>query len=107
MDLINKLFEETYSIKLTPESLVANLQLPNYTGINYVKDNEILIVVTECILEDGIKANYRYSFKENLLIMLESVINDETTVLYDREIEKRKIMKLMRQNQFHQKKLVQ
>lgn len=90
--LIEKLYEETYSHKITPHTLLNNLSLSNYTSINYVKQNETLIAYVSCILQNATKAEYRYTFKGNSLYILESEIEGITEILYDREVEKLKLI---------------
>ena len=36
-DLIERLYDETYSPKITPQTLLTNLNLSNYSAINYKK----------------------------------------------------------------------
>ncbi|MFJ8071586.1 hypothetical protein ACIQZD_21975 [Peribacillus sp. NPDC096447] len=92
IELIEKLFEETYSLKLTPQTLLTNLNLPNYTRVNFEKVNEVIIAHTFCYLQDGLEAEYRYYFKDDLLYKLESIIQEERKTIYDREVEKQKLM---------------
>lgn len=91
-DLINKIYEETYSPKLTPQNLLANLKLPNFNEINYKKEKDYLVAYVSCYLEDTSLAEYRYYFKEDLLYKLESEIEGVTEVIYDREIEKQNLV---------------
>lgn len=90
--LIEKLYEETYSHKITPHTLLNNLSLSNYTSINFVKKNEMLIAHVSCFLQNATEAEYRYFFKENSLYKLESEIEGAIETLYDREIEKQKLV---------------
>ncbi|TKH08500.1 hypothetical protein FC678_20080 [Peribacillus simplex] len=95
IDLIEKLYEETYSPKLTPQTLLNNLNLPNYTKINFEKVNGVLIAHTFCYLQDGLEAEYRYYFKDDLLYKLESIISEERKIIYNRELEKQKLLSLV------------
>ncbi|EJR28513.1 MULTISPECIES: hypothetical protein [Bacillus cereus group] len=90
--IVKKLYEETYSPKLTPELLVSNLTLDNYTKINFEKVHGILEAHVFCFLEDHTEAEYIYKFKDNLLIKLESNIDNIKETIYCREKEKQKIL---------------
>lgn len=90
--LIEKLYDETYSPKITPQTLLNNLKLTNYTAINYKKNNEFLVAYVNCYLQNAVKAEYRYYFKDDLLYKLESNIEDVLDVIYDRENEKEKLV---------------
>ncbi len=92
MKLIHKLYEETYSPKLTPQTLLMNLNLDNYTGINFQKVDGYVIASTFCYLQNGLQAEYRYYFIEDSLYKLESVIDNSTETIYNREIEKQKLV---------------
>lgn len=96
--LIEKLYEETYSHKITPHTLLNNLSLSNYTSINFVKQNEILIAYVSCFLQNANEAEYRYFFKEDSLYKLESEIDGVSETLYDREIEKQKLVDQIKLN---------
>lgn len=96
-NLIEKLYEEEYSPKLTPENLLSNLKLDNYNKINFEKINNFIFAHVFCYLENNMEAEYIYQFKDSLLIKLESNINGNIKTIYCREQEKRKII-----NQIHQ-----
>ncbi len=102
-DLIERLYDETYSPKITPQTLLTNLNLSNYSAINYKKETYFLVAYVSCYLENGSIAEYKYYFKEDLLYKLESEIEGVTEVIYDREIEKQKLIAQLKRNT--QKKL--
>lgn len=92
IELIEKLYQETYSPKLTPQTLLNNLNLPNYTKITFEKINGVVIAHTFCYLQDGLEAEYRYHFKDDLLYKLESIIQENRKTIYNREFEKQKLI---------------
>ncbi|KXY70693.1 hypothetical protein MKY89_27885 [Bacillus sp. FSL W7-1294] len=97
-NLIEKLYDETYSPKITPQALLNNLNLPNYSAINYKKEVGFLVAYVSCCLENASQAEYRYYFKDDLLYRLESEIEGVTEVIYDREIEKQKLVAQLKGN---------
>ena len=103
-ELIDKLYDETYSPKLTPEILLSNLNLPNYTNITFEKKEGCVIATTHCILENGNEATYRYYFQADLLTILESSIEGKTEIIYNREIEKQKLVTRIKGIEKHIKK---
>ncbi|MFO1442688.1 hypothetical protein KDN24_05605 [Bacillus sp. Bva_UNVM-123] len=92
LELLERLYDETYSPKLTPQTLLTNLNLSNYIEINFKKAGGYLIANTHCILQNGLNAEYKYYFKDDLLYMLESFIEEKTEIIYDREKEKQKLI---------------
>lgn len=97
-NLIEKLYDETYSPKITPHTLLTNLNIPNYFAINYKKEMPFLVAYVSCYLEDASIAEYRYYFMDDLLYKLESETEGVIEVIYDREIEKQKLIAQIKGN---------
>ncbi|QDP40798.1 hypothetical protein [Radiobacillus deserti] len=88
---IDELYNAIYSPKLTPQELLGNLKMQNYTEVNFQKCENTLIGITKCVLDDGNNAEFKYTFNEtNHLIQLESNIGNQSEILYDREVEIKK-----------------
>ncbi|ELK47220.1 hypothetical protein [Halobacillus sp. BAB-2008] len=85
-ELLEQLYDEMYSPKITPEELVKNIQLENYFGLNITKSNGEIIAETKCYLPDERIAIYTYTFDEKKnLNSLTSLVDEYTETLYDRK----------------------
>lgn len=93
---IELLYDEIHGPKLTPYELLENIKLPNYTAVDFSRDNENNIVAyTKCLLESGDNAMFTYVFdNENKLISLRSNIKGVDEEIYNRKIEIEKIYSL-------------
>ncbi|MCP1398621.1 MULTISPECIES: hypothetical protein [Bacillus cereus group] len=87
--LMEKLYEELYSPKITPYELVSNAKLSNYNYVNMTKSEDGgLYVESSCILDDGESAIFMYYFDVNdHLITLKSVIGNLEETIYHRPDE--------------------
>lgn len=86
--LIEDLYDDIYSPKITPEQLINNVTLPNYISV-HVESNKIgMYVESKCKLSNGIIAEYTYQFdtSKRLLSLIEYVENQENK-LYCRHQE--------------------
>ncbi len=87
-EMIEQLYDELYSPKVNPEELINNATLPNYISVNIVSNQIGLMVTTECIVDNNIKADYKYQFdKEKRLLTLVGDIDGKIDVIYDRNKE--------------------
>lgn len=86
--LIEQLYDELYSPKVSPEELINNAALPNYKYVNFESNQTGLIVTTKCSLENDEDAEYKYQFdNEKRLLTLIGNIDGEIDVIYNRSIE--------------------
>ncbi|UOK56175.1 hypothetical protein MGI18_14155 [Bacillus sp. OVS6] len=89
LNAIERLYDEIYGPKLTPYELIENVKLPNYISVDFCKDSENNIVAyTKCLLEDGSKALFTYSFdKDSKLVSLKSTVHGIDEEIYNRKTE--------------------
>ncbi|MGE6601482.1 hypothetical protein ACQKEY_07125 [Lysinibacillus fusiformis] len=91
---LNKLYEEIYEPKLLPQDLLNNLSLKNYISVDFSKKDNFLQAVTKCYLANGQISTYVYTFNDLKLIKLvEKNSADQSTILYDRQVEINKLKK--------------
>ncbi|WP_144593988.1 hypothetical protein [Priestia flexa] len=89
MKNIELLYDEIHGPKLTPYELLENIKLPNYTSVDFSKNNENNIVAyTKCLLENGDSATFTYVFNnENKLLSLRSNVSGVEEEVYNRKNE--------------------
>ncbi|GGP10978.1 hypothetical protein [Oceanobacillus neutriphilus] len=86
--MIERLYDEVYSPKVSPEELINNVILPNYTSVNFESNNVGLLVTTTCMIDNDLTAEYKYQFdKEKKLLTLIGDVNGKTDFIYDRDKE--------------------
>ena len=84
-NLFEKLYEEMYSPKITPQQLIDNAKISHYSHVNFKFENDFLHVETKCKIDEEL-ANFYYIFdKEDHLLTLTSVIGDKEKIIYNRE----------------------
>lgn len=83
--LIEKIYDEMYSEKLTLFNLVSNIKEENYISVNFSKEESMIVCETSCILKSEELGTYRYYFLDDKLIRLVETINSNETELYNRE----------------------
>ncbi|MCB8506027.1 hypothetical protein [Enterococcus durans] len=87
--LIKDIYRLTESRIVTPQNLVANITLPNYKEINFKNDGENII----CKITEVNGFYYIYYFDVELkLNKAMAFIEDEEIILFDREIELKKLL---------------
>ncbi|WP_284641220.1 hypothetical protein [Paenibacillus silviterrae] len=85
--LLNKLYDEIYSPKITPYELVSNAKLDHYQYVNMYKESEGLTVESSCLMGAGIYAKFVYKFDLNdKLLSLTSFYDGIEKVEYNRSI---------------------
>ena len=62
MKSIEKLYNELYSEKVTPQNLAQNILLENYKKINFFKENDMIICEAYCETSTNKHIIYKYSF---------------------------------------------
>jgi hypothetical protein len=91
MKNIEKYYNELYSEKITLQSLARNILVDSYQSVNFKKSNNLVICETICDLSEKNTVTYKYSFDDEMLLLLEKISDDESIILYDREQEIKKL----------------
>lgn len=89
--VIQNIYEIKYHSIITPNDLLDNAKLDNYSYVNYYrKCKDELVVEMECMCDDGIRREFNYTFDNNdNLLQAKATPGNllHTDVLFDREIE--------------------
>ncbi|AFH60597.1 hypothetical protein ACVNS2_07950 [Paenibacillus caseinilyticus] len=99
---IKSLYDLEYGHIILPSELIANAKLPNYESVKFSSIPSGLNVECICFLEDNSRMSFNYYFdKDDRLMKL--IANDGTynEVLFDREVEIKKLRNKIRIEQQH------
>lgn len=94
---IKELYDLFYSPIVTPYNLLENVRLPNYTYVNYYKENDSVIAEMKCTPENSDKEiifYYYFDSQDHLTeIYKEKVDVQKKELVYSRDNEQDKAIK--------------
>lgn len=86
LNIIEQLYDEIHSPKITPHDLLRNVKLDNYLSIDFKYQDNFLIATSTCLVDKKI-ATFTYSFQNDKLISLKSIYDGEENEVYNRDEE--------------------
>ena len=89
----NKIYDLMYSPLITPANLLDNINLDNYSYINYYKKDDFIIAQIKCIcIGDNVPTIFCYYFDKNnfLIKIIKEDINKNKVKVFDRQLELKK-----------------
>lgn len=91
-DIINRIYELTNSVILTPHNLLDNIMLENYKEIKYSKNGDVIICEIT-VVEEGEKESFLYEFDfDNKLQRAYALNCGDRFDIFDREKELKDIL---------------
>lgn len=84
MNLINQIYNQTYSPLLTPYNLIETLKLDNYISLNMEKNSYGIVSKIRCVIDER-PINFYYQFDKNdHLLTIYYYENRKITYLFNR-----------------------
>ena len=85
--MFSRIYDLTYQSILTPHNLLDNLELDNYTNLNYSKKDGMTVCEIRCLVDDEAWVFYYLFNKESHLQSAYYIENNEKVYLFNRKSE--------------------